>query len=219
MKPTSLRALHVLPLFLIHLPTALSSSVTVTVAPAIPSDEPSFTNEDKFTSAILNSTNFYRDEHNATALTWNDTLSDFADDYLSDSNCKFAHSGGPYGENLAEGYHNATASVEGWGNEREQYNFGDPGFGEKTGHFTQLVWKNTTDVGCAAKLCGTKGWYLVCEYWPRGNVEGEYKEAVSKEVGGGARSLEPTWMKLGALGVAWIIKQMLEDVTGGAVDE
>lgn len=35
------------------------------------------------------------------------------------------------------------------------YNFGKPtGFTEETGHFTQLVWKSTTQVGCAAVNCG-----------------------------------------------------------------
>lgn len=35
------------------------------------------------------------------------------------------------------------------------YNFNTPtGFTEKTGHFTQLVWKSTTEVGCAAINCG-----------------------------------------------------------------
>ena len=70
--------------------------------------------------------------------------------------------GGPNGENLAEGYANATASIEAWGNEREKYNFQDGGFSEDTGHFTQLVWKATTTVGCGRSFCNGKnsvsGW-------------------------------------------------------------
>lgn len=67
------------------------------------------------------------------------------------------------------------------------YNFQLPtGYTEATGHFTQLVWRDTTDVGCAAVDCGynadtdddgeggrprrAKGWYVVCEYSPGGNV-------------------------------------------------
>jgi hypothetical protein len=62
---------------------------------------------------------------------------------------------GPYGENLAFGFPNASSAVEAWGDEREYYNFDKPtGFSEKTGHFTQLVWKSTTEVGCAAIDCG-----------------------------------------------------------------
>ncbi|KJK88980.1 hypothetical protein H633G_07170 [Metarhizium anisopliae BRIP 53284] len=38
----------------------LSAVVTITAPPAIPSDEPQWKTADTFTSAILNSTNFYR---------------------------------------------------------------------------------------------------------------------------------------------------------------
>lgn len=45
--------------------------------------------------------------------------------------------------------------MEAWGNERDMYNFDKPtGFTEATGHFTQLVWRTTTEVGCAAINCG-----------------------------------------------------------------
>jgi hypothetical protein len=173
--------------------------VTVTAPPSIPSNEPEWKQGKLFTSAILNSTNTYRAEHNATDLSWNTTLADFADAYLDSDDvgddCAFEHSGGPYGENLAIGYPNVTASVEAWGNERDEYDFEHQGFDRETGHFTQLVWQNTTDVGCGRRLCGEKGWYLVCEYWPVGNVEGQYEDSVMEDENGGVVSLgEPeTW--------------------------
>ncbi|KAI1158409.1 CAP domain-containing protein [Nemania serpens] len=186
------------------------TTVTITAAPTIPSAVPQFTDEDTFTSAILNSTNVYREAHNASAVAWNRTLASFAADYLKSdavgAACAFAHSGGPYGENLALGYANATASVEAWGDEGARYNFHKPGFSEATGHFTQLVWKNTSAVGCGRRLCGERGWYLVCEYWPRGNVIGAFAGEVDEPENSAAR-MRAGWLGLVAVGVVglWIV--------------
>ena len=47
----------------------------------------------------------------------------------------------------------------------------------KVGHLTQLLWKSTTDVGCAAlesRLSpASKCFFVVCRWSPPGNVEGE----------------------------------------------
>ncbi|KAI1643369.1 PR-1-like protein [Daldinia loculata] len=195
--------------------------IVITVAPPIPSEAPSFTNHDTFTSAIINSTNFHRTAHNASTVRWNDTLAAFASGYLSSHSssspysqketCRMKHSGGPYGENLALGCSDAGDCVDLWGNEDAQYNYDDPGFSEATGHFTQLVWRDTTDVGCGAKLCpGNYGWYLACEYWPRGNIIGAFAGEVGPESGAaalrtkkgvGSRAAEV--LVVGAAMVAW----------------
>lgn len=46
---------------------------------------------------------------------------------------------------------------------------------EAWGHFTAMVWKDTTQVGCAAQYCapgtmeaGMGAWYTVCNYFPAG---------------------------------------------------
>ena len=76
--------------------------------------------------------------------------------------------------------------MDAWGNEEKQYRYPNEGFSETTGHYTQLVWQNTTHVGCGAVNCnngaanGAKGWLLVCEYFPPGNVDGGYRFNVQK---------------------------------------
>jgi uncharacterized protein YkwD len=198
---TLLLVLLTLPTHVFASPQTRVSTVTVTAPPSTPSASPEYTSDPLFTSAILNSTNTYRLQHSAANVTYNNTISAFASSYLSKvkDSCTFAHSGGPYGENLALGYPDVVASIDAWGDERREYNFDKPGFDEATGHFTQLVWKNTTTVGCGRVDCGEgKGWYLVCEYWPRGNVIGAFGDMVGRpvkgvDIGSGAEVLGVSW--------------------------
>ncbi|KAI9897729.1 hypothetical protein N3K66_007585 [Trichothecium roseum] len=171
------------------------STATITSPPAAPTvnvqggvedeDSPSpYADYKSFTSAILNSTNTYRAQHNASSLTWNATLASFASSWIS-SSCKMSHSGGPYGENLAIGYPDPAAAVRAWGDERASFDFRDGGFSHETGHFTQLVWRSSRQVGCGRRDCGEgKGWYVACEYLPVGNVRGHYREEVLPQISG-----------------------------------
>lgn len=151
----------------------ITSTITQSATPQATST--SYTSDTQFETDILAAHNFYRSEHNASSLTWNTTSAKTATSWSS--GCEFKHSGGPTGENLAAGYANASASVDAWGLERESYNWKKPGFSEATGHFTQLVWSNTTSVGCGRTSCqgkgDTPGFYVVCEYWPAGNIVGD----------------------------------------------
>jgi hypothetical protein len=116
--------------------------------------------------------NTLRALHQAPSLVWDDTLAAYAKTHAT--NCRFQHSGGQYGENLAAGYHSISDAVYAWYAEKANYSFQNPGFSMKTGHFTQVVWKKTTKIGCAYVPCngenGTPGNFLVCEYNPPGNI-------------------------------------------------
>lgn len=151
---------------------------TVTVYATAPTSAPStsYTTQSALVASALNSTNHFRAQHGAIALTWNKSLANAASSWAS--KCQWRHSGDPTGENLALGYPEMASAVDAWGNERDLYDFSLPtGFSEETAHFTQLVWKDTTSVGCAAVDCSgknsLKGYLVVCEYWPAGNVVGQ----------------------------------------------
>ncbi|KAF7731795.1 hypothetical protein EC973_008310 [Apophysomyces ossiformis] len=79
---------------------------------------------------------------------------------------------GDYGENLAYGYPNWGSAISAWYNEVKDYDYSNPGFSGKTGHFTQLVWKSTTEIGCGVKTCANlKGAKLfTCSYLEFGNI-------------------------------------------------
>lgn len=117
-----------------------------------------------------------------------------------------------------------TAAINAWAIEDKYYHYSPTtGFSEKTGHFTQLVWKATTDVGCSVTDCsasndgnGTQGykkgdaqgWFLVCEYWPPGNVVGDgndyFKENVDPSV-----SLGPVRLNLDGIRIWWFFHALL----------
>jgi len=92
---------------------------------------------------------------------------------------------GQYGENIAAGtgggYTIGDATGD-WAAEASQYNSANP----VPSHFTQMVWKGTTQVGCAVQTCasgtifpsGGTSQYYVCEYFPAGNVIGEFAQNV-----------------------------------------
>jgi len=128
----------------------------------------SHTSNNALADAVLISVNMFRKQHNASPLLWNDTLASYAANHVS--GCVFQHTKGPYGENLAAGTdQNVEAAVDSWGNERASYGFANGGFSMGTGHFTQLVWKDTTSVGCGRVYCNrpeTPGWFLMCEFYP-----------------------------------------------------
>ncbi|MBU2537628.1 MAG: SCP-like extracellular [Proteobacteria bacterium] len=45
--------------------------------------------------------------------------------------------------------------------------------GKSCGHYTQIVWQNTKEVGCARAVCDDKSQVWVCNYSPAGNVVGQ----------------------------------------------
>ncbi|KAF9351735.1 hypothetical protein BGX26_010324 [Mortierella sp. AD094] len=118
---------------------------------------------------ILDTHNKYRALHQAPPLKWNAKAATFGNNWIQQ--CKFQHSGGPHGENLAAGYKDFKTSIDAWYNEVKMYNYNRPGFSGATGHFTQVVWKDTKTVGCAKKFCPGSNWYIyICEYDPPGNI-------------------------------------------------
>jgi hypothetical protein len=90
-----------------------------------------------------------------------------------------------YGENLYYGWSSepkfdvsAGVPVQAWYDEIKDYNFSRPGFSPKTGHFTQVVWEKSTELGCGKAKSKDNKIFVVCNYNPPGNFEGEYEANV-----------------------------------------
>lgn len=118
-------------------------------------------------------------------MTWSDKLAQGAQqwaDTLRAKGCLFGHDNDtPHGENLAFfrpiGRVDGPGAVAGWYGEVDDYDFNNPGFSMETGHFTQLVWTDTTALGCGVVECA-EGEIWVCRYDPPGNYRGQYESRV-----------------------------------------
>jgi hypothetical protein len=140
---------------------------------------------------ILTLQNAKRSMHCAPPFTWSDALAAAAQRWANACTRdpmdprRFVHSPAgdrpDQGENLAWGTGNldAQTTVDLWYDEVKQYDFSSPGFSEATGHFTQMVWKNSTELGCAMANCsGETLW--ICRYSPAGNIinPGQFEQNV-----------------------------------------
>ncbi|CAI9104200.1 OLC1v1002829C1 [Oldenlandia corymbosa var. corymbosa] len=131
----------------------------------------------------------YLDAHNAAraqvgvgAINWDDNLAAYAQNYADQAQAEdtcdtLVHSQGPYGENLAGGTGDFTGrqAVELWVQEGGDYDYESNSCApdKVCGHYTQVVWQNSVNVGCARVVCAN-GWaYVICSYDPPGNVIGE----------------------------------------------
>lgn len=107
--------------------------------------------------------NTYRSKHDVPDLAWSDGLASSAQEWADGCRIPMVHSGA--GENLAYGFGSIGAAIDAWYNEVDKYDYDNPGFSGETGHFTQIVWKSTQRLGCAAGNCpDVNGGYYVCQY-------------------------------------------------------
>jgi len=130
---------------------------------------------------------------NMERLTWNEFLASTAESLAA--KCRWGHGeihhGGNarykvVGQNLYAGTESAidlTSAIQAWYDEKQDYTYDTMKCvpGKMCGHYTQLVWATTREVGCALQQCEplvdktghvvfSKALYLVCNYGPPGNV-------------------------------------------------
>ena len=67
--------------------------------------------------------------------------------------------------------------VDYWGGEVQWYDYTtnscNAPTGKYCGHYTQVVWASTTEVGCAMAVCPDSAQIWTCQYRPAGNVVGQ----------------------------------------------
>ncbi|KAK8071584.1 hypothetical protein PG996_004932 [Apiospora saccharicola] len=166
----------------------------------------------KLQVAAITSHNEHRSNHSAPEATWNERIAGYAANTAA--TCKYAHDmkqgDADYGQNIAMWGLSSGAEKLGdvgainmaitdmWYNGElglflpSYYGADSPDMQnfEKWGHFSQLVWKKSTGVGCQAQFCpkGTMNdamdtWFMVCNYYPAGNMGGAYGSNVMRPLG------------------------------------
>jgi hypothetical protein len=129
-------------------------------------------------------------------VTWSADLAAYAQQW-TDMTCSSPRhrtnpslNGKPLGENLYAGFGGLSSNagkqaVDGWAGEVACYTYGPFMRGDKCdmtctsrmssdgcGHYTQVVWRASTQIGCGVTTCGMQT-EVICNYAPAGNYVGQ----------------------------------------------
>ncbi|ESN90023.1 hypothetical protein HELRODRAFT_104520 [Helobdella robusta] len=149
---------------------------------------------DDVQSEIINAHNNFRKgegSSNMKKIKWNSVLAEMADTWAS--SCSFTHGqpsspSSPFpqtGQNLfatTVQAVNVSSYISSWYKEKEKFDSVTQTCAAKAvcGHYTQVVWAATSDVGCSYALCPTlpptkltNAYFFVCNYGPAGNFVGQ----------------------------------------------
>lgn len=156
---------------------AVSALAAIAVSPAA-ARSPDFADE------VLQAHNEERAAKGVPDLIWSDDLArdaaEWADKLKGSATLRHAGARGQ-GENLwlgSKGYYAPSTMVGYWIDEKADYRPGRfpdisrTGNWSDVGHYTQIIWRNTREVGCAVATDAEFD-YLVCRYFPAGNWMGE----------------------------------------------
>jgi hypothetical protein len=141
-----------------------------------------------FNERLVGAQNRERAAVGVPPLQWNAQLASDARAWANElaATGRFEHSPDepgkdPQGENLWAGtprVYSPEAMVGLWSAEKRDYRGGvfpnnsKSGDVENVGHYTQMIWRSTRQVGCATAV-GRQEEFLVCRYSSAGNVYGE----------------------------------------------
>lgn len=137
-------------------------------------------------SVLLTLHNNIRSSLGISSLSWSSSLASSAQSWSDTmtSTGNFKHSGTDgVGENIAYGtarVYDASDLFGFWSSESKYYISGadypdvsTTGSASDVGHYTQIIWGETTEVGCGLSESSSGLNYLTCQYSPQGNIIGE----------------------------------------------
>ncbi|XP_028412406.1 mucin-4-like [Dendronephthya gigantea] len=165
--------------------------------PESTSTTPGTSTGDAYNDECLCAHNQKREAHGVPPLVWSATIAasakEYAEKLAAADSTNLVHEKSGYGENLfvefgsgipKEKKGTCVKAVDNWYDEIGMYNFDNPGFSSETGHFTQVVWKASKEVGVAEVVTSTNKRFIVGRYSPPGNVRGQFQANVPRPVKG-----------------------------------
>ncbi|PSN66182.1 PR-1-like protein [Corynespora cassiicola Philippines] len=182
----------ILALAILHLAAAAPADLVTRADHA----NPPTINDKDFISVAMDAHWYWRRIHCAQDLTWDHGLAQQALEDAMVCGAKAEHKRG--GSNLSavsshpasmqEWLDRAREIIHGWHEEEAKYPYSDPHYDGAWGHFSQVVWRSTSRVGCAMALCDNQisgkpnPWptRMFCVYQSPGNYvnDGQFKENV-----------------------------------------
>lgn len=110
------------------------------------------------------------------AQQWANTCPDGHNDARTSMYAACGGTGDYVGENMGWGYGSPSAVVSAWASEVVDYDLATNSCSGVCGHYTQIVWANSTRLGCARPEMSCPSWgtaIWVCNYAPGGNYGGQ----------------------------------------------
>ena len=143
----------------------------------------------QYRDKVLRKHNDYRVNHNSPILKMNEELNKMAEKYaiqLLNSQGKEAfplniyNNDSTLGENIMISTKKTAEEIcETWYNESKNYDYSLNKYQKGTGHFTQIIWKETKEVGFGFKF-RDNNFCVVAYYYPAGNILGEFSENICR---------------------------------------
>lgn len=127
--------------------------------------------------------NYFRALHQVAPVTWSTDLQKEAEDwvkYLAENN-KFHHSKKNPGNLYLSAYkpkEYCTDAIQWFHWEEKYYDYSNPKYYKAAGHFTQVIWKNSREIGAAWAIRKDKRLVISIKYRTGGNVIGYFGKNV-----------------------------------------
>ncbi|XP_011868304.1 PREDICTED: uncharacterized protein LOC105562243 isoform X5 [Vollenhovia emeryi] len=142
----------------------------------------------EFINVCLDTHNFYRSRHGVPPLRLSKQLCKTSQDWANilAARGRLEHRANiDYGENLYCMWSSNPKTIVGgeepvneWYAEESQHQYGKEPTTLKTGHFTQVIWRDSTELGVGMARNRNGEVYVVCNYNPAGNFLGSFTENV-----------------------------------------